>query len=404
MCHTQTQTDEPITTAGSALPKGGTAGAGPVNGDPLSSAIQAEAAAQPKTQPVTQPTKFAKLLSFIAPIAEGAAVGGFAGRGHSGGGFGAAQEHFNQKRQQELQQAVFAQNQVNQNTTNQLHQAQIQLDAARAQREASKPNFTRGGVTAAMGPDGKPVLLRQNPITGEMEPVEGFSPVDKSDKTSATMTDKGLMAVNAGEGTASPITMPGAPQSVSTPLGDHPIGTGKFAGATASPQVTKQVAGQGVPLMPPGTINAKKPKPTKITNRDSSGREVDSLIDENPDSPTFGKPMKSGIASRAAAPKEGDTSRSIKDAEKTDAEKYAAAAMDKFQGDPDKAIQYLNSLKTGDPVADAKLNKLLPQIRNHIRDRVAPGKKGKQPRLNAAEIKQLTGDTVSSSVLDDDDQ
>lgn len=404
MCHTQTQVDQPLTTPGSALPGGGTAGAGPANGDPLSSAIQSEAAANPKTASVTSPTKFGKLLSFVAPLAEGALVGGFGGRGHAGGGFGAATDYFNAKKDRALRQKQFDQQQQNANILNQYRQAQVALDAARTQHELGKPNFTDGRTTPAVDANGKPVLLRRNPITGDEEPIEGFTPPDKADKTSAVMTDKGLVAANSSEGTATPITIPGAPTTQSTPINSHAPGSGRFGGATASPQMTKQVPGPGVPLMPPGAAKDKNPKPVKVTNRGNSGSESDSLIDENPQSPTFGQTLKKNIAGRAPAPKEADNSRAIKAAEGTDAERYAGAAMDKFGGDPDKAIKYLNDLKTGDKESDAKLTKLLPLIRQHIRDRAKPGKTGKQPRLSAEDVKKLTGDTQDSSVLDDSDE
>jgi len=439
MCQTHSQQDQTITGAGSVIPQNGgfvggpliggrsvasagqTAGAGVVNGDPLSSAIQAEAAANPQTASVNSPTKFGKLLSFIAPLAQGAAIGAFAGKGHPGGGFGAATDFYNQQRQMQMQRQLQIQQLANQQTANQQKNAEILLDAARTQHVINQPEFVNSRLAEVQDPNDPDSTLVQarDPQSGAWQTIGRKSA--KSDKFTPINSAQGIYAMNTSDASLKSLTTGAVPTTVPTtaptsaPAG-YPVGPGQFGGAdatpripttapgsgtaqfggaTASPRLIQSGTAPGVPLMPPGTISAKNPKPVKVTNRGTSGFESDSLIDENPQSPTFGQPLKQNIASRAPTPREADTG--------SDAEQVAAAAMDKFAGDPDQAIKYVNSLKTGDPTADKHLSSILPLVRKSIRDRAKPGKTGRQ-RLTPDQVQQLSKqNTANSSVLDDDD-
>lgn len=310
MCKTQAATDQPLTTPGTSLPSGGTAGAGAVGGDPLSSAIQAESAANPKTASVNAPTKFGHLLSFIAPLAAGAAIGGLAGRGHPGGGFGAANEVFSRRRQMDIEQQMRQAQIANYANEAKLREATIALDAARTSHEINRPNFTSVRTTMGQDEHGKPVILKPNPVTGEMEPVEGYAPLDKPEKFTALPTDSGFQKFNTGTGEVDPIMARGtaspAESTTSVPVGPNPVGPGQFGGATASPSAVRSggvpTGAPGVPLMPVSTRKDTMAHAEKVTSRDAQGNEVDSLIDNTPGSPTFGQVLKKNVAYRADRP------------------------------------------------------------------------------------------------------
>lgn len=232
-----------------------TAGSQPSAGDdPLSNAIQAEQRANPTAVSVNAPTKFGKLLSLVQPMLEGAAVGGFSGKGHPGGGFGAAQEFYDKQRDEKLRRDMLQRTLTNDTFRN-------ALEAARTQREIDRPNFSRVAFTNANGPNG-PVLLHTNPDTGQPEEVQGYSPFEKNENNvTPHMTDQGLMGISK-TGEAAPITIPGAPQTVATPTGSKGTVPGnKFSGAAASPSVTRQVPGAPIPLGPPKKPNERPDSP-----------------------------------------------------------------------------------------------------------------------------------------------
>lgn len=384
MCQTHAPTQMPLNTAGSQDSAGG---------DPLSMAIQAEQRANPTTVSVNAPTKFGKLLNLVQPMLEGAAVGGFEGKGHPGGGFGAAQEFYDKQREHKLRDAMLQHTLTSDTFRN-------ALEAAKTQHELGRPNFPNGRVTTARNAAGVPVLLRPNPETGVDEEIPGYSPLDKNeDNVTPHMTDQGLMGISK-TGEAAPITVPGAQQTLETPLGpNNPVPGNKFSGATASPRAISQVAGPAVPLHAPGF---GKPKPAKVSNRNSAGAETDNLIDENPDSPTFGKPLKTGVANRAPLPDRSHNKEDEKASTQARVESYAQAALDAAGGDPDKAIQNLNGLKVKDPAAQKDLNSLLPAIRKSIGDRVKSRKPKTRNRLSAQDQAELQK-SVQGDVLGEDD-
>jgi hypothetical protein len=134
-----------------------------------------------------------------------------------------------------------------------------------------------------------------------------------------------------------------------------------------SPGAIRSTAASGVPFMP--AVN-RNPRAGRVATRNAAGTETDNLIDENPESQTFGRVLKRGVATRAPLPDRGDATRAQKDADSASAENYAGMALAQVGGDPNKAIAYLNGLKSADPKVQQQFNRLLPLIRQHIRDRV----------------------------------
>lgn len=377
MCHSQAPQDQQVSGApANGLPSpvfnsdplatpgivpGG--GGGPNTGvDPLGNAIQKEEAANPKTLSVMAPTKFGKLLKVLQPILEGGTIGAFSGKGHPGGGFGAAQDFYNAKRQHDLQMAAF------QNTL-QNSQAQRALEAARTAHEVNQPYFTHGNAIDAQDADGNPIKMARNPLSGIYEPIPGVTPLDKGGSANTHMTDQGL--VNVGkDGTATPVTVPGAVTPPSTAM--IPIRPGDPTSPRKPTQIPASQA-PGTPLRAPGFAT---PKPGKVTNRNAAGTATDSLIDENPNSPTFGKPIKPNVASRAPVPDKAAGNRNKKDAEESAIEDHVDAVLSTVGNDPDKALAAINADKNVPSQYKARM-------RNRVREIARPGKRpGKQSALD----------------------
>jgi len=271
MCKTEAAQQMPLNTA----PNGATLSAndgqgdfGAPGGDPLSIALQRESAANPTTVSVNAPTKFGKLMNLITPMLEGAAVGGFSGKGHPGGGFGAAQEFYDKQNARKLQLTLLQRNLQNDQVRN-------ALEVARTAHEINRPNFPNGRVTPGQDASGNPVLLRPNPVTGVYEPIDGYSPADKdNDSVQHVMTDQGLVLLDRKSGKARLATLDDngqAPAATGAPMG-APRSTGvvQFGGKTypmnvaqvpgAPPQspgairtgrAVGSLQGNGAPLMPP---------------------------------------------------------------------------------------------------------------------------------------------------------
>src|SRR5580704_4431498 len=156
MCSTQAPKQMPMNAAPAvaSLPD-------PNASDPLSNAIQATEASLPQTQMVNTPTKFGQLLKIAAPILEGGLVGAAGGKGHPGGGFGAAQDFYAQRRQQQLQQAIL-QRQVAQ--TQAVIQARQQANDI-AQQKVDLEDW--GTPFSGQDADGNPAFFVRNRRTGE---------------------------------------------------------------------------------------------------------------------------------------------------------------------------------------------------------------------------------------------
>ncbi len=211
--------------------------------DPLGQAIQKEAAANPQTVSVMHPTKFGSLLKILGPMVEGGMIGGFSGKGHPGGGFGAAQDFYEKRRQDQLRNGQFQR---------QLAQTQAQIDERSrtndiAQQRANSEDW--GAPVQGQDAQGNPGFFVRNRKTGETKQVNGFTPSDKPDKTNSVMTDQGLMSVTGA--TATPVTIPGVPSGAPSgaPQGP-PASTGvvQFAGQT-SPMYVARKPGAGGPSL-----------------------------------------------------------------------------------------------------------------------------------------------------------
>lgn len=279
MCLTHTQS-VPLNTAGngspsftgnapppSALDANGMPSSGlPIvpsaGGDPISNAIQAEQQANPQMVSVNSPTKFSKLLAIAAPILEGGLVGAAGGKGHSGGGFGAAQDFYAQRRAQQMQQAVFQR---------QVAQTQAQIQARQQANDISQQRADAdswGQPVAGQDANGNPAFFVRNRQTGETKQVNGITPPDKSGAGRSVMTDRGLVSVNGA--TATPITLPGP----STPPGTAMLPV--RPNDPNSPRVPTAVPGsqaQGAPLHAPGFG-----KPQRTSDFD---RYYQNYLDEN---------------------------------------------------------------------------------------------------------------------------
>jgi hypothetical protein len=249
MCRTSAPQPLPM----NAAPAGASPMPDPNAADPLSDAVQATEASLPQTQTVNTPTKFGQLLKIAAPILEGGLVGAAGGKGHPGGGFGAAQSFYAQRRQQQLQQAIL-QRQVAQ--TQAAIQARQQSNDI-AQQRADMEDW--GQPIAGQDSDGNPAFFVRNRRTGETKQVNGLTPPDKSGAGRAVMTDQGLMNVNGAS--ATPVTIPGP----STPpsMAMVPV----RANDPNSPRVPTAIPGSqgpGVPLHAPGF--GKSPKGSDFNN------------------------------------------------------------------------------------------------------------------------------------------
>jgi hypothetical protein len=320
-------------------------------------------------------------MDVLQPALHGAVVGGFTGKGHPGGGFGAANDYYNAQRARNLQMAMISRQFLNDQFKN-------NLELARTQRLLNQPNFSGRGSAPIKGVDanGNPVFMGRNPQTGVYEPIPGITPEQNPDYNQVP-TDKGIVLYDRrGKAGTLPLTLSGeesdqpASESASGSIlpSEFNSGSPRVPGTQSSSPTASQSAIRahgGVPLHPP---NYGKPKPVVVGNRNVAGYETESILEENPDSQTFGQPIKSNIASRAPLPKSTDA-RSAKANDVARVEQYAAAALGKNGNDPDKAISYLNGLKIADPDASKDFYRLLPQIRKSITDRTkkrVPPKKG----------------------------
>ena len=353
-------------------------------GDPLTNAIQAEQQANPQTVSVNAPTKFGKLLAIAAPILEGGLIGAAGGKGHPGGGFGAAQDFYNQRRAYANQQALL------QHTLNN-DQFKNALEAARTAHTIATPPFVRSATISGQDDQGNGIIQARNPFTGVYETVPGISPADKSKTPKTEMTDQGL--VNVDGSTATPVTLPGP----STPPGTAMLPV--RPNDPNSPRVPTAVPGSQAPGAPLHAPGFSTPKPTKTTNRNSAGVETDTFIDDNPNSPTFQQPIGKPVASRQPLPDKTANHDNDKADLQAQAETYAQAALDKNGGDPDKAIAYLNGLQVKDPDAQKKLNSMLPQIRKSIGDRT----KSRKPKAKQSALDMLSQPSGSTQGQDDDE-
>src|SRR5271163_4233414 len=129
--------------------------------------------ADSRTPPSGRPTKMAMLMNFIRPVITGGLVGLAGGKGTPGGGFNAANNHFQQQRELQMRYAMMGRQMQNDQFRN-------QLEYARTQHILQQPNFSGRSVqlVAAKNAQGQTVFIRNNPDTGQPEQVQGFTPPD----------------------------------------------------------------------------------------------------------------------------------------------------------------------------------------------------------------------------------
>ena len=195
-------------------------------------------ATPPATVPVTHDTKFGMLMKVLGPALQGGFIGLASGRGHQFGGFGAAQDFFNQRRQMLLQQTML--------------QRQLQNDSQRNALEAARARYydTRSGAydtsqTAPANPVAAPLRPGQMPseappdLTPDNVPSQGSGVL--SAKPQLRETDQGLMDISGT--TATPVT-------TRVPLKPSQFNSG-------SPQIDGiPVGGNRVPLRSPGSARS----------------------------------------------------------------------------------------------------------------------------------------------------
>jgi hypothetical protein len=349
-------------------------------------------------------TKWGALAKLVEPMLQGGVIGWAGGKGTPGGGFNAANNHFQQQRAMQMQYALLARQLQNDQFRN-------ALEFARTQHTLQQPNFNGRGAAPIKGKDenGNLIYMRPNPQTGVYEKVQGITP-DETDNSKLEWTDQGLVSANPRAATARRVTLPllpaktgqpniadaqpgpdgSAPSSIPTKAptqfdssGLQLPGTGTPTGtASQSPSGIVAASSAGaIPLRPSGFST---PKPTVRASRNAAGVETDSIYDTNPNSPTFGKQIGRTGNTRQPLPDRAVNRDNARNAQKADdvsrSETYAAAALAKSGNDPDKAISYLSGLKFGDPNTAKDFARLLPQIRKSITDRTKSRKpKAKNP-------------------------
>src|SRR5882724_3734449 len=352
-----------------------------------------------------RPTKFGALMKFIGPALEGGFVGLAGGKGHPQGGFGAANDHFQQKRALEIQRALLQRQAQNDQIKN-------ALEVAKTQHEVNMPRYPRiPNAIKGVDKDGNPIIKVLNGDTGEWEIQPDIFPADKADHFTAVRGDSGEYSFNTTNGQTQPIMVPdpNAPQGGTSPL---PLGPrrvnprDRYSGASASPQTQKANAPKMIPLRPSGFST---PKPTIRASRNAAGVETDNILDTNPNSKTFGKQIGSTGNTRAPLPDRSAnrlaSRQAQKDSDTERSETYAGEALKRSGNDPDKAISYLNSLKIADPKAAADFNRLLPSIRKSIADRTKQRKPKAKNALGIsdADWQSLVGGSSQQSTSDDDE-
>lgn len=349
---------------------------------------QAPGGGDPSTQvgAQTSPTKFGSLMKVLAPMLQGGLIGWAGGKGTPGGGFNAANNHFAQRRAMQMQQMMMGRQLNNDQFRN-------MLEYARTQHEMNMPGITRVPNTVP-GKDasGNEVQEWYNPYSRKWEVVPGSvgKTAPKGPKPDAIQVDldRGL-AIDKTKGTYKPLVKEESPEE-----GSETAESGLPGGLPKAPTPQEMVERESLPKTTPasftlprkptGSISptngrtggsgfpanpkTSQPKPIVRANRDDQGNETDVSVDNNPQSPTFGKTLKTLPTHRAGTKQEKtDVSASV--------ENYAGAALEKFANDPDKAISYINGLKANDPKVQKQLESLLPQIRQRIRERTKQGKK-----------------------------
>ena len=367
--------------------------------------------------PAGKPTKFGALLNILRPAMMGAAIGGLTGRSTPGGGFAGANQFFMNQRMRQMQISQFMMQQAHM-------QSEIAKNQAETQWAQRRPLLTRTANTVK-GKDasGNDVYMSQNPNTGEWEPLQGVTPEGQEPDYQTVPTDKGIVKYDK-RGIAPTVPLTLAEQTEQNLKSGNAESAGEPSRRAQGPPLPlpggMQTPGQGsstaahpspaaiqgsVPLQPFGKSAPTASKPTRVTNRNAAGMETESIIDENPQSPTFGQTLRSNVASRSPVPDRTNASEDRKTSVSARVETYADEALRQSGGDPDKAIAFLDTItgKIGDKNALQEYRGMLPQIRGRIRERVKPGRSGRQSRLSPADAQSL-GLQPGTVTNEDEDQ
>ena len=352
------------------------------------------------TPPTGKLTKWGALVRIISPALEGGLIGLAGGKGHPQGGFGAANDFYIRRRAMQMQNTMLARQLYNDQFKN-------SLELARTQHEVSVPPMTRV-PNAIKGKDanGKDIYMALNPRTMQYEPIQGITPESNADYQ-ATPTDQGIVTYDKhGAAPTKLLTLPTTPpQGVASDEEPGPDGNApsQFDSGSSRSLGAASQSPSGVTAIPLRPAGFGKPKPAKVTNRNAAGNETDNLIDENPDSPTYGKVVKSGVATRAPLPDRTAAHTDQANDVNSQIESYAAEALNQTGNDPDKAIAFLNGLKNSDPKVQQRYMGLLPKIRQRVRERTRQGKR--HISLLSPQQAEAIGatPTTGSDVNDEDD-
>lgn len=301
MCSTSAPQNRTLNTA----PNGATLAAndgqgdfGAPGGDPLSIALQKEAAANPTTVSVNAPTKFGKLMNLVTPMLEGAAIGGFGGKGHPGGGFGAAQEFYERQNANRLRMAQFQR---------QSAQTQAQIDERSRANDIAQERADRedwGQPIAGQDAAGNPIFVVRNRRTGETKQVNGVSPLDKeNDSVQHVMTDQGLVLLDrSGKARLATLDNGQAPAASGAPTGP-PRSTGvvQFGGKTYPMNVAQT---PGAPMQSPAALRTGRAvastkatgaplmPPSRPQHEDDFSQFYDKWLDDNSEDDTAANRLK----------------------------------------------------------------------------------------------------------------
>lgn len=262
----------------------------------------------PSSSTTMQPTKFAKLLKVVWPLAQGALVGGFGGNWHvPGSGFQAEQALQERNRQYGLQQQ------------------ELQIRREMLQRQYAADQY-RNALEAARTKQADAMAERYAQL------AEG----QVRTKPQIEDTDAGLMSVDPETAQARPVTNMAPEETGSLPLpGESQVAPLHKTQRALAPE-RPVVVGEGQELVQPSTGKVVTPARPK-----TFAPKVPRAADE--------KKKQQGIA-----------------------ESYADQTLQAFGGDADKAIAFLDQSRNIDPALKAEVRKLIRDMKKPATGRKLP--------------------------------
>jgi hypothetical protein len=343
---------------------------------------------QPKSK---RPTKWAKLLQAVLPIAQGGIAGSFGGDWRvPGSGFQASQNFFTNQANLALRQGELQRQTRDDSFRN-------QYEAARTQHELQIPPFaSAAGRTWTADVDGERHRFRVNPYTGNNEDLGKDTPANRIGIVHAGSKYYGVQETGPQAGTASPITVaPGAGTAPDIDTKRHIAAVGmqnpqnqQAAALRALTEANEEDARDAgpsgtVPLGPPESqeeqqpptgppmeltddsdARRKLPKPRPVTDTDARGVSTTHFVDANPESPTYMQDVKGG---KPAATRQPKPSKVLPKPKVEDVEALAQEALKQESGDQAKAIERINRAQIPDGIKSF--------VRQRIREIRRPGPK-----------------------------